>query len=202
MKRRLELFRNFCFPSILHQTCQNFKWLVFFDPKTPKHFMDELGYLRRYKNFVPVYGGGFVENVGKRLPPGTPFLITTRLDNDDALQIQAIQIVQEQFHRQNRLALNFPTGYCLEKKRLYLTRQTSNPFISLIERVHWKDGQPKFFTVMAPRHTRMNQFARLKQLEHGPMWLQIIHEDNLVNKLKGRKSSDHLKSIGKWFGLK
>lgn len=30
MSERIELFKNYCFPSVVNQTNKNFKWLLFF----------------------------------------------------------------------------------------------------------------------------------------------------------------------------
>lgn len=201
MRQRLDVFRRFCFPSIRHQTCQNFKWLVFWDPHTPSKFLRENDSFKQYKNYVPIFGGGSVENVQRLIHQRTLFLITTRIDNDDAFQIKAVQIIQSQFHRQERLALNFPNGYCLNKDRLFLTRQLSNPFLSLIERVRWTHGVPHIFAVTSRKHNELGSLAQIKQIECGPMWLQIIHENNLINQAKGSPTSIKLNAIRRWFGF-
>lgn len=201
MKQRLDLFRNFCFPSIVHQTCQNFKWLVFWDPQTPAKHLQENSVFQRYKNYIPIFGGSTVECVKKLIRPAMRHIITTRIDNDDAFQIRAIQIIQEQFHHQERLALNFPNGYCLSKNKLYLTRQLSNPFLTLIERVRWENGIPSVFTVSGRKHTELRTMAVIKQIKSNPMWLQIVHEHNLKNRTRGKPTPLTLANIRPWFGL-
>lgn len=41
-KARLELFKAFCLPSMIHQTSQNFFWIIYTDPKLDSQLLDEL----------------------------------------------------------------------------------------------------------------------------------------------------------------
>ena len=42
LERRFKLFETFCFPSVKHQSNQNFTWFVYFDVDTPKVFKDRI----------------------------------------------------------------------------------------------------------------------------------------------------------------
>lgn len=53
--RRLDLFQKFCFPSLYHQSNQNFKWLIFFDEETPTSIKEKIEELSAWKNLIPVY---------------------------------------------------------------------------------------------------------------------------------------------------
>lgn len=87
MEHRLKLFEKYCFPSIIKQTNQNFKWLVLFDRRTPKRYLNDINRFKKYKHFIPFFGGWFDENIKKNLDPHAKYLITTRIDNDDAFNI-------------------------------------------------------------------------------------------------------------------
>lgn len=53
---RFYLFEQFCYPSIVNQSCQNFKWLVLFDINTPSVFKERASYLHdQYSGFIPCY---------------------------------------------------------------------------------------------------------------------------------------------------
>lgn len=53
---RFELFEKYCVPSIKNQTCQNFKWLILMDSRTPDVFKDRLQRLHEeYDNLRPFY---------------------------------------------------------------------------------------------------------------------------------------------------
>lgn len=202
MKHRIELFKRFCLPSVTGQTCQDFTWLIFFDPNTPKSYFRSLEHLSSYKNFIPIFGGGFKKAILRHLAPETGFIITTRLDNDDALHVSAIHQIQNHFHFQNRLALNFPLGYRLANNRLFLVKHHSNPFLSLIEQVH-RDalGNPEVFTVMAQKHGEISKLAPLRQLLAKPMWLQVIHGRNWKNQVGGKPLSLRFSQVKRQFGL-
>lgn len=53
---RFDLFERYCMPSIVQQSCQNFKWLVLFDARTPEIFKQRAAqWHERYTNLVPCY---------------------------------------------------------------------------------------------------------------------------------------------------
>lgn len=53
---RFDLFEKYCMPSIINQTCQNFKWLVLFDAHTPELFRRRVSsWHERYDNLIPCY---------------------------------------------------------------------------------------------------------------------------------------------------
>ena len=56
LQYRFELFEKYCMPSIMNQTCQNFKWLVLFDINTPDEFKQRITKLHnKYPNLVPCF---------------------------------------------------------------------------------------------------------------------------------------------------
>ena len=42
MDNRMWLFENFCFPSVIGQTNQNFEWLLFFDSNTKEIYKNRI----------------------------------------------------------------------------------------------------------------------------------------------------------------
>ena len=201
MKHRLDLFLRYCYPSLRHQSRQNFTWLVFWDAKTPEKFLRSIRALQTFRGFSPVFKGSFLQNVQERIRPDTRYVITTRIDNDDAFNTKAIETIQKQFNCQERLALNFPEGYCLHHSQLYLMRHHSNPFISLIERIQWVDGVPQIKTVMGEKHNEIARIAPIKQISSGRMWIQVVHGQNLLNRVKGKPALYPLEKIRNSFGI-
>lgn len=56
LQYRFELFEKYCMPSMMGQTCQNFKWLVLFDINTPDEFKERISqYHEVYANLIPCY---------------------------------------------------------------------------------------------------------------------------------------------------
>ena len=49
-EHRFTLFERYCLPSIIHQTCQNFEWIVLFDEKTPIDYKRKIS---EYQNVCP-----------------------------------------------------------------------------------------------------------------------------------------------------
>lgn len=53
---RFDLFEHYCMPSIINQSCQNFKWLVLFDDETPHEFKERAYRLHeQYNNLIPCF---------------------------------------------------------------------------------------------------------------------------------------------------
>lgn len=188
LSQRFQLFKQFCFPSIFRQTNQNFKWLVFFDSETPDSFKNEISHFADWTNFIPVYLTPVTnsryfwrETVKKYISPGSEFVITSNLDNDDSLSKDFVEIVQAQFQEQNFLFLNFPYGYMLRENGLFLREFLSSPFISLIEKVD------DLLTCRIIEHhdlfTLYQQGVPVLQIFTKPAWLQVVHTTNVVNRM-------------------
>lgn len=195
LEHRFQLFESFCYPSVRGQTNQNFRWIVLFDSRTPKAFRDRIEHYSEWDNFQPYFIDDFESFKEDQLryvvfensSPGTSFLITTRLDNDDALSIDYLQSVQDSFASQDFEFINFPKGYVLSlsntgKVRLYQKDgELSNPFISLIEsnrcggfRTLWGCGP----------HDRLRFVGNIRQVDSSARWLQVVHGRNVRNSVE------------------
>jgi hypothetical protein len=110
--------------------------------------------------------------------PEWDYLITTRLDNDDAYRKDVIDIVQRNLDGQEFEFLNFYQGYQLstETGLLYLQDDKSSPFATLIES---KSSSVK--TVMFEEHQRIASNWPVRQIGHGRCWVQVIHGGNVAN---------------------
>jgi hypothetical protein len=183
---RLKLFRDYCLPSMQGQRGASFHWLIFLDAASPAWFKREIEFLKPLVE--PVYVDGsltdevMAEKVAATGFVTTPYLVTTRLDNDDALAIDHLANVQSAFQRQEREFLVFPFGLQSFRDQLYTVFWPSNPFLSLIEKV--QSGTP-FTTVHCVEHNRVRQAGRVKSIFRSPQWLQILHSSNVLNTLRG-----------------
>jgi hypothetical protein len=121
-KARLELFKTFCLPSMLHQTSQNFFWLIYTDPELDDYLLEELKKLvRPYPHFYVVPSlidkrGQGGKDILRKIKPeefhigDTDMLfanlkyvhwlavLESRFDADDALNINYIEEVQNRAH--------------------------------------------------------------------------------------------------------
>lgn len=189
MEERLELFENFCFPSVVNQSNKNFKWLLFFDTNTSEKFRQKISKIIDNNSLViPFYIDGmpkFQESILFYLNQNTidrEFLITSRIDNDDCIHKDFINEIQKKFNKQEFLAIDNINGYTLQiEPSIILGKKEHifNPFISLIER----NQQPK--TVWHYVHNMWKKEPRLIHLSEKRLWLSVIHGKNKVNEFDG-----------------
>lgn len=190
LKHRFDLFERFCYPSVRSQSNQNFKWLVYFDAETPEPFKTRILSYAAWENFIPVFlSEKFTDEVNRSmilryLDKQADFLITTRLDNDDAICRSFTDMIQAHFARQEMQLITLPNGYVWQDGRLYAFQYLSNPFLSLTEQIHTRttDG---FKTVLCGSHTQVTKIGTLKQIKTEPGWLQVVHGKNVTNRVRG-----------------
>jgi hypothetical protein len=186
LRARLELFERYCLPSMEAQIDARFTWLVFCDVRSPDWFRDRMA---AYGSIMkPLYIDGSATDaaiacsVKEAALVTTPYLVTTRLDNDDAIGARHLAMVQEAFRHQKREFLVFPFGVQLFHGHLYNVYWPANPFLSLIERVQ-ENGS--FTTVLCMPHDRVRRTQAVRDLYAKPQWMQVLHEENLLNTLRG-----------------
>ncbi|MFZ4672426.1 MAG: glycosyltransferase [Flavobacterium sp.] len=189
MNNRMWLFENFCFPSVVGQTNQNFEWLLYFDTNTKEVYQNRIQELVANQPNFKVF---FVDAMPSFMPElhnyitneskDKPYLITTRIDNDDSIHIDFINEVQKQFNQQEYQAIDFIKGYSLQIEPNYILgkkEQLFNPFISLIE----KNENPK--TAFHQDHRFWKRDKKVTQLGEKRLWLSIIHQRNKINRFDG-----------------
>ena len=203
LEKRIPLFEDFCFPSVRSQKNRNFKWLVLFDSKSPP-FLKE--YVREKQNldfFIPV----FVEHfdrfvlrpiVFRMLSADTEYLITSRLDNDDAIASDFVGTVQDSFACQQRSFLNLSSGYWWHEGKIYRKTYPTNPFVSLVEKVRWSEQKP-ILTVFTCDHTKIAEVGEVVDIDCPPAWMVVVHEGNLANRRQGLRQP--LKKLRGRFGI-
>jgi hypothetical protein len=163
-------------------------WLVFFDAHTPS---DLRARIETHFGYTPVWVDGRFDNarvreyVAQLLPPHWDTLITTRLDNDDAVAVDFLARIQRAAVGEDRLFLNCPFGYQWADGRLYYYLHFANPFMSFVERRRVPGDARVPATVMSGNHEQVRRTGRLRQVWGPPMWLQVIHGGNVINELVG-----------------
>lgn len=186
-KNRFQLFTDYCFSSVLSQTNQNFKWLVYFDISTPDKYKSIIESLEsQMENFIPIFIDGmdnFLPEIKSYISKSDEkYLITSRLDNDDSISKHYIEEVQKRFDKQDFMALDFIDGYTIQThpsvkigKRL----DQFNPFITLIE----KNKKPK--SVWHVRHSHWKRERNVTKIRDIRIWAAIIHQENKINSFVG-----------------
>src|SRR5277367_5912038 len=92
LEHRFALFENFCLPSVLAQEHKKFSWLIWIDERMPERWKTRLKTdLARLASahLLPVQPGTsawWQADLNKMVAQTTaPRIVTTRLDNDDAI---------------------------------------------------------------------------------------------------------------------
>ena len=186
LDRRIDLFEKFCLPSVVSQTVKNFKWIIYADVRTPERHQSKFFEYAQHDvvDIRWVDGHNFsLSNVRAdikcTLSTGCNWLITTRLDNDDAIHRTYVEKIQAYCSFRRREGINFTRGLILSEGRLYVSRDLSNAFISLSEPT--KD----MLTVWCRQHTDIKLVAPILRVDDAPVWLQVVHGENVVNQKKG-----------------
>lgn len=184
LAHRLSLFEAICGPAIARQSVQPTRWLVFFDARTPDGVRAQVDRLAERFRFDPVWLPGEFTTaaasaaVRDRLDDATA-VITTRLDNDDAIHPDFIGWVQAKIGERPSY-VNFPLGCQLVDGHFYLRPYLGSPFLSRLELV--AEG---ITTVHAARHWRPDEHRARQVWTRDPAWLQLVHGKNLANETRG-----------------
>lgn len=204
LKQRFEIFDTYCLPSILNQSNKNFKWLIYFDIDTPEPYKKRVATLVQEHPFIkPIYVDeyqsflkGISETVLSNSDSSSSHIITTRLDNDDALHFSAIEKIQSLFKNQELAVYNFTKGYCFQTQPFTMLTKydyPKGPFLSMIEKI---SSDKKVRTILTSKHGSLNH---IQQIEGKRYWLQIIHDQNLSNETLGMPTKET--SVLNDFGL-
>ncbi|MET3175524.1 UNVERIFIED_ORG: hypothetical protein ABIB52_003391 [Arthrobacter sp. UYCu721] len=192
LRHRIGYFERLCRHSVVNQTNKNFKWLIYFDAERDEWFQHEVDRLA-VGAFEPVWIDGplSAEMAAAAVQERAcaDWVITTRVDNDDALSRDFIDAVQLQFNHQDLEFINFQSGLQLsDEGEVYHRSDPSGPFISLIER----RKETPLRGVYVGRHDRIAEYGPVRQIVAHPMWLQMVHGLNIGNALRGIRAAPEI----------
>ena len=169
--------------SILSQEGE-FQWIVSVDSRTPVKYLKKIFTDKRMIKVTCDSRVAFDD-----IKPKTPWVITTRMDNDDLYLPGAVKAIQEQFKPEIRV-IDIEYNQLYKGKRYTSERRGPNsPFLSLVEpsdrvktcycRPHYKllDGYPtEDGLVSIPGKKTRVVYAYM-----------VIHKSNMANKLVGKE---------------
>ena len=193
---RFELFERYCLPTLAAQTSRDFRWIVYFDEGTPEPFRARIEACRRVAGFHPYFTPLFpgerwglsAREVLAAEERAAPWLLTTRLDNDDGLAVDFVARVQaaaagilQGAAGPRRTALNLTNGVVFDGRRAYALAHPSNAFSSLLE--PWETAR----TVWEVSHMDLAEAGPVLQVGGPAAWLQVVHGGNVSNKIRGRR---------------
>jgi hypothetical protein len=136
LNARFDLFQRICFPSIVNQINTNFTWLILIDKQLPDNYKDLLYSILSTNNKIniKVIEWDVKNSLGNLdwLNSNTDNIITTRLDDDDAMHPNTIDVIQQYYNspRQNIIDfITFPYGVKMNPYNKILTHKF-DPFMS------------------------------------------------------------------------
>lgn len=192
---RIPLTRKFTVASLAAQTFRDFVLVVNIDAMTPlpdeELILDTLRPLRFKRNYVP--GDMDLRTVPTKLldifyPGYEGPVISTRMDNDDAVHPQFLESIQRASKDlAQTTVVDYSTGsfYDPEARQSYVQRWGgASPFLSVFA-LPGSDG--KYASCWAAQHGTMGKtFPYLALTSPEAMWLQVCHRRNLINRIHGK----------------
>jgi len=188
LDKRIKIFETYCFPSVKNQANTDFDWLVLFDSKTPDRYRKNIAdWKGQLPNFRPLFINGFLDlnkailnYINDTAAKDNEFIITTRLDNDDAIHVDFIKTIQENFKPQLGV-IDLIKGYQLILKPngqhdARLIEAAFNPFISVISRL------PNFKSVLSEEHHYWKDYHSSITIKDQRLWIQFVHGGNVLNR--------------------
>jgi hypothetical protein len=199
LRSRLQLFERYTVPSFRAQTTRGFRWLVLVDSESPQWFRDELAVIGAGLFESVDVLGAFNASVASRIVSErltAPWVLTTRVDNDDAVARDFIATIQTAWRPgTGSHFINLVTGAQLAEGRLYRRPYTQNPFVTLSEQATTQGPE----TVFVRRHYEVGLHAPVANIRSShPLWLQVLHGGNVLTELVGLRTRSA--AVQPWFG--
>lgn len=185
-------------PSLNSQTDKNFKAVILFHTQTPEKFKEKIKqYKKQYKFFEPLYVDTYnVDVIRKFIRKITKnnWILTLRIDNDDAVSTKFVEIMKQNFAPIDKMYLSPADGACLEVDNniAYSYRYKSGHFLGKVEK-----NNKNFVTVYQKNNNEFMEHTKVIKLKdfllietpQEPMWLEVIHDSNVSNSAKKQKDN-------------
>ncbi len=185
LRNRVALFERYTVPSMRGQTVTDVTWIVYLDPASPDWLLTRLAPFIDEGLFVPLYRERVdwqdaAADARALTGAGRQMLLTTNLDNDDAVARDFVERLQGCARRSIGAAIYLQTGVIVQGGRLYRRTDRENAFCSVSET--WES--PK--TAWRDWHNRLHDHFPVTVVSGPPAWLQVVHGQNVSNRVRGR----------------
>ena len=199
LERRFSLFEKYTLASVKRQHTP-FKWLVFFSSQTPEPFKSRA---RSYTAQCPQYEAVFVDDaipldgdknsmvlasaIFERLDPQADYYIASRIDNDDAFNVNALKAVREETEkelaatRRERFYVVLPYGTVYVENGGY-TQDYAWDWNHFPSVVCCREVVDQPFSTPHSKIPETGLPVIRVPLENA--WLEVVNGTNLVNSLK------------------
>jgi hypothetical protein len=186
LRERVELFERYCLPSVRGQTNQQFHWLVYLDPESPTWLKDRIARLSADGIFTARFRTSvsrkeLVSDLRSMSGADRGELLTTNLDNDDALANDFVERLQRAAPPHGAAAIYLVDGLIKSGSRVFRRTDRRNAFCSVRET--WEAP----VTCWADWHNLLGERMAVLELDGEPAWLQVIHDFNVSNRVRGRR---------------
>ncbi|GGH48977.1 hypothetical protein GCM10010921_26840 [Microbacterium album] len=185
LRERLELFLRYTVPAVASQTAP-VGWIVYLDPASPAWLLERLAPLVTAGAFAPLYRETVsreeIAEDARAVTGGSgDVLLTTNLDNDDALATDFAARLQALARPGERRALYLAHGLIRRGGHVYLRRDRRNAFVSVSE--PWDEPM----TAWRDWHNLMHRHMPVLVDGGAPAWIQVVHDRNVSNRVRGRR---------------
>lgn len=199
MEDRIDKFGRYTVPSVSGQTEKDFEWILLLDSRTPrktiirlKKMIGRIPYRMiiaewtrgRFKERDCVHG--WKQEFAAIAKTECKYAVMTRLDNDDALALGAVERIQRwvQKSRSGQFVIDMPCGVMWDSvnRQAYLARHAKgSPYITLVENTGRKGGLQ---TVYWHCHRKVAMHEAIVYTPRDwPGWLMVIHKRNTSNRI-------------------
>lgn len=191
LTHRWELFERYCAPSVARQSTDAFTWLIYFDPESPDWLKRAIAPYAERGAFRPVFRAevhpsDLLADI-RAAGGGAGILLTTNLDNDDGIATDFLERLQRAVDFSDRRALFVVNGLIAAPNGVYLRHDARNAFCSVA--APWSDPS----TSWDEWHIMLDRTMPVVELGGAPGWLQVVHGENVSNRVRGR-----LVSAARW----
>jgi hypothetical protein len=207
LENRIDLFFEYCYPSVANQSDKDFEWWIFFDFETPHEILERIrkkdtgGLIKlKFSNWIK-----FREDILselKRIPDNYDYLMNARLDSDDALSKFNIEGLKRYLLMKvdglpEAFVLNPLRGLVFDTRTTILFQKwlISNPFQVLVQK-HDKI----IYSVFTFQHQSVAGHFPIINVSKRPFWLVVVHGGNWLNVKSGRPILFKNPLLDKYFG--
>lgn len=185
LEERFRLFEAYCLPSIIGQTNQNFTWIILVHDQTPTIYQQRLEqYVQTYPVIKVEYCSYYddinilYQNIGRKYIEHYDYLLSTRMDSDDMLALDFVDILQShlQYIENQATIISFPKGiqWFETKDIAYAIVYPKNHFLTFLE------PYDSLRTSLGIDHTKIDT-TQLTLISLNAMWCEIVHGNNICN---------------------
>jgi len=188
LRNRVELFERYTVPSLRTQSTPAFRWIVYLDVESPQWLRDRIEPLVEEGLLVALYRErvdwqDVARDVRELTGAASDILLTTNLDNDDAVAVDFVERLQSAARTETPAALFLRRGLIVHGAEVYLRDDPDNAFCSVSE------GRDDPQTAWRDWHTLLHTRFRAVNIPGAPGWLQVIHGQNVSNRVHGALTS-------------